>query len=105
MKNVNLIILFLLSCIFAIAQPTCHVTQYDENNGLSQWHVTQMLQDRRGMMWFSTWNGLNRFDGYDFECFKSRQGDGCNMPTDRIRAIVLDKNDDILCLVDDQYFV
>lgn len=62
-------------------------TRYDEDSGLSQWRVTQMLQDEEGMMWFSTWNGLNRFDGYEFVHFKARPGDGCEVFSNRIRSM------------------
>ena len=29
-----------------------------------------ILQDRDGFMWFGTWDGLNRFDGYEFRTYK-----------------------------------
>lgn len=35
-------------------------------DGLSQSSVQQILQDRRGLMWFGTQEGLNRYDGYRF---------------------------------------
>lgn len=50
-----------------------------------------------------TWNGLNRFDGYQFRCFKTNAGDGCDMPSDRFRNIMA-KGDDIYCKVDDSYY-
>ena len=71
-----------------MAQPLCHVTYYDEEDGLPHSHVTQLLQDQQGLMWFSTWNGLCRYDGYEFRTFKPQAGDGCNMATDRIRMFV-----------------
>jgi ribonuclease Z len=40
-------------------------------------------------MWFSTWNGLCRYDGYEFQTFKPQAGDGCHMASDRIRNIWL----------------
>lgn len=52
-----LFLLFLYQQGSVVAAPICRVTRYDENNGLSQWRVTQMLQDHKGIMWFATWNG------------------------------------------------
>ena len=78
------------------AQPECTVTHYDEFSGMAQWWVTQIVQDKQGMMWFSTWNGLNRYDGYQFECFKSQAGDGIDMPSDRIDDMLLAKDGSFL---------
>ncbi len=64
-----------------------------------------MLQDKQGMIWIATWNGLLRFDGYQLTCFKSQVGDGCNIPTDRIRNIKLADNGNILCQIDDTPFI
>lgn len=41
------------------------------DNGLSQNTVAGILKDSHGFMWFGTWNGLNRFDGYNFVIYKS----------------------------------
>ena len=89
----------------AKAQPLCHVTYYDDDDGLPHSHVTQLLQDRQGLMWFSTWNGLCRYDGYQFRTFKPQAGDGCNMATDRIRMFVQRPDGNFVCRVDDDYFL
>jgi signal transduction histidine kinase/ligand-binding sensor domain-containing protein/DNA-binding response OmpR family regulator len=36
-------------------------------DGMSQGMVNDILQDRRGLLWFATRDGLNRFDGYRFK--------------------------------------
>lgn len=40
------------------------------NKGLSQQDVETMIQDHYGFMWFGTYDGLNRFDGYGIEIFR-----------------------------------
>lgn len=40
-------------------------------NGLSQGMIYDILQDRRGFLWFATHDGLNRYDGYHFEVFQN----------------------------------
>ena len=42
----------------------------DIRNGLSQNTVYQILQDKRGFMWFGTKDGLNRYDGISFRVYK-----------------------------------
>ena len=66
--------------------------------------ITQVLQDKQGFMWFSTWNGLCRFDGYAFQTFKPQVGDGCHMTTDRIRNIGLRSDGNILCRVEGGFY-
>ena len=85
--------------------PTITVVQYDEEDGVPASHVTQLLQDGKGFMWFATWNGLCRYDGYEFHTFKPVAGDGCTMAIDRIRDIGLLPDGKILCRVDDDHFL
>lgn len=65
-------------------------------------HVTKILQDRTGMMWFATWNGLVRYDGTHQTIFKPKAGDGSGITSDRMRNIVLNDDGNILCRVDEE---
>ena len=105
-KTSFLLLLFCcLSFQAVLGQPMCSVTRYDETDGVSSAHITQLLQDEKGFLWFATWNGLCRYDGYEFRTFKSEVGDGCHMLTDRIRNIILLPKGRILCQVDEDYFL
>lgn len=110
MKNVIrkllLVVLASLSVVLVVrAQPICTVTHYDEDDGLSQWRISQMLQDNDGLLWFSTWNGLNRFDGYEFVQFKSRPGDKEILPADRLRDMRMDAKGNIYVMADKEWFL
>ncbi|MDR0988451.1 MAG: response regulator, partial [Prevotellaceae bacterium] len=73
MKRFLYLILLLLPGTFpARAQQDCLFTHYSSENGLSQNTIMSILQDRKGNMWFSTWDGINKFDGYNFEMYKAR---------------------------------
>ena len=111
----TLLLLFLLLPAFALrgASPSVPSTSssvpysirfYDDSDGMSQWHATKILQDKTGMIWFSTWNGLSRFDGINFSCFKVQPGDGNNVTNDRIRDFILDSDGTFLCHVDEDIF-
>lgn len=40
------------------------------NDGLSQNDVNSIYQDKQGLMWFATHDGLNRYDGYNFKVYR-----------------------------------
>ncbi|MEM1182126.1 MAG: two-component regulator propeller domain-containing protein, partial [Acidobacteriota bacterium] len=47
--------------------------QLTAEDGLSQSHVTSLIQDRTGYIWIGTSDGLNRYDGFAFEVFRHRR--------------------------------
>lgn len=55
---------------FVKAQPICVARQYTVRDGLIQSNPAQILQSHNGFIWVSTWNGVSRFDGRDFETFQ-----------------------------------
>lgn len=62
------------------------------DDGLSQSNIFTILQDSRGLMWFGTENGLNRYDGYDFVVFKRERGNPAALSNDYIYDIVEDRD-------------
>lgn len=60
------------------------------NNGLSNNHVSNMLQDRLGFLWFATDDGLNRFDGYEFKVFRNNPSDKTSISDNATFAITED---------------
>jgi ligand-binding sensor domain-containing protein len=62
---------FLLWIGSAFAQmPPVRFEGLSVKDGLSSNNVRSILQDRHGFMWFGTYGGLNRFDGYAFKVYK-----------------------------------
>ncbi|MGB3800383.1 MAG: two-component regulator propeller domain-containing protein, partial [Lewinella sp.] len=49
-----------------------------------------ILRDSEGFMWFATWNGLCRYDGYDFEIFRSQADGSTGLPDNGIHALTED---------------
>lgn len=47
-----------------------NLKDYTVEQGLSNSHVTSIIQDRKGFVWIGTNNGLNCFDGYGFRVFQ-----------------------------------
>jgi hypothetical protein len=42
--------------------------------GLSEGRVWGITQDRRGFLWFTTYDGTNRYDGYEFKVYRYDPG-------------------------------
>lgn len=61
------------------------------NDGLSQSSVTCILQDSKGYMWFGTYNGLNKFDGYKFTVFKHDPKKPHTLSSSRISNLLEDR--------------
>ncbi|HET9569870.1 MAG TPA: two-component regulator propeller domain-containing protein [Bacteroidales bacterium] len=52
------------------AQNQVLLTHFTTDQGLSQNTVVSVHKDQKGLMWFGTWDGLNKFDGYRFTVYK-----------------------------------
>jgi signal transduction histidine kinase/ligand-binding sensor domain-containing protein len=52
------------------------IRHYDVGNGLAHSQVTSIFQDRKGYLWFGTFEGLSRFDGYGFTNYSTADGLG-----------------------------
>ena len=76
--------------------------EYSFVEGFSQSAVTDILQDRNGLIWISSRDGLTRFDGYKFINYKSYPGDGSTMKYSRINLISENSEGDIWCLSQDE---
>ena len=67
------------------------VTYFSSQNGVEDGLVNDIIQDHKGLLWFATWNGLYRFDGYNFKNYKSNMEDLGGLTNDRLLDIVEDK--------------
>jgi AraC-like DNA-binding protein/sugar lactone lactonase YvrE len=101
-----IILYYLLAAVTtsALSQNLRELHHYDDTNSNLEGHITQIVQDCNGFIWVATWNGLYRFDGYEFCRFKPLASDGCSMTSDRIRDIWLSKEGDVYLRADDGRF-
>ena len=52
-----------------------HFNHLTSEDGLSTDRVVTILQDNQGFMWFGTFDGLNRYDGYQFKVYRHNSQD------------------------------
>jgi ligand-binding sensor domain-containing protein/serine phosphatase RsbU (regulator of sigma subunit) len=90
MKNINnlncalkysvLLLIFIILSSTAIAQKKpVKFNRLTSSNGLSQNRVSSIVQDHDGFIWIGTEDGVNKYDGYNFEIFKRNPGDSLSL--------------------------
>ncbi len=60
------------------------------SEGLSNNSVLTACKDARGFLWFGTFDGLNRYDGYGFRVYRNSLSDTFSLPSNTIRVIESD---------------
>lgn len=97
MKRISLLIITLL----LLLRPLCgtaeelHFRHYNNKQGLSHNTVYYSLQDKRGFMWFSTEDGLNRFEGHTFKIYRHNSYNSNSLPNDHIGNLFESSDDKI----------
>jgi len=94
-KTICTIAALMLCAVVNAAESESHPMRFDGltlDDGLSQSTVIRVLQDSRGLMWFATENGLNSYNGYEFEHFKRERGNPDALVNDFIYDVVEDSD-------------
>jgi signal transduction histidine kinase/ligand-binding sensor domain-containing protein/DNA-binding response OmpR family regulator len=60
--------------------------------GLSHNFVMDVMQDRKGYLWFGTGSGLDKYDGYHFTNYKYDPQDSTSLPKNQVFLIWEDNN-------------
>ncbi len=87
-----LYVLFFLFSTIVSAQPKCYFEHYGSDDGLPQHSIMDIHQDKNGFMWFATWDGLCKFDGYNFKTYRLLDEGGKQIWGNRIERILEDRN-------------
>ncbi|MCB4798825.1 hybrid sensor histidine kinase/response regulator transcription factor [Neotamlana laminarinivorans] len=87
----NFLILWLLLTQFGYSQfNNLKFENLDTYNGLSSSTCVEIYQDDDGFLWIGTIDGLNKYNGYEFEVFRSVLNDETSISNNRINTIVED---------------
>ncbi len=85
------VLFFTLCSVVLNAQPAEFVFDHlGTDAGLSNLVVTSIYQDHRGFMWFGTFYGLNRYDGYEIKTYFNDPKDSLSLSDNRITCIFED---------------
>lgn len=77
LRNYTKIFLILFIIVSSVAHTQSDKIRFERittENGLSSNHTSYIFQDRKGFLWISTQDGINRYDGYRFKHFRHLTG-------------------------------
>ena len=105
--------LLLLSVILTLCCHTISAQQIQASrqhlsteDGLCSNAVSMICQDDLGFIWLATWNGLSRYDGYEFYNYKTGNSSHIKNLHNRILDIVIDQSQNVwMHMYDDRVFV
>lgn len=63
---------------------------FDTSKGLSSSTCLDIFQDREGFMWFGTIDGLNKYNGYEFQIYRTILNNPRSISNNRINVITED---------------
>jgi len=90
------LLIFILCPLFIYSQSKELWFSYiNTSYGLSNNIITCIKQDKFGFMWIGTYDGLNRYDGYNNTIFKKILGDTSSLADNMIYTIYIDNKNKI----------
>lgn len=103
MLKQTLFILLCLSASVLSGQSLIDSKHYSVQDGLSQKNIQNIIQDDNGYIWMSTWNGLERFDGYSFTNYKTYPESKVRITNHRFTNIEKSSLNNIWCQTYDKH--
>ena len=97
----------LLMPIMADAQPLRAIhTHLSTKDGLCSNAISAIRQDSYGYLWIATWNGLSRYDGYEFYNYRMGSASGVKNLHNRLLDIAIDQHENVwMQMYDNRLFV
>lgn len=92
MKRTSIIAFFCLIFELCFAQPFGVLKHFSHDAKLSQSHILDIQQDKKGFIWMGTYNGLIRYDGNAFQNFEVVQRGRLNLSSNRVSRFKFDKS-------------
>src|SRR5262245_3745930 len=88
---ISVLLIALLKIVVPAQTPSpLHFKALTINDGLSQGFIGGITQDKLGLMWFATGDGLNKYDGYNFIVYHHDPDDSTSIGSDDISYVFED---------------
>ncbi|UAM98316.1 response regulator [Polaribacter litorisediminis] len=85
-------LLFILNFLSSVSAQRLQLNALTVKDGLSQHDVSSIIQDAEGFIWIATYDGLNKFDGYQIENYFHDNNDSASLSSNRLRCLFEEKN-------------
>ena len=110
MSKYKILLLFIIAVLAAVPvkaqQLQAKLSHYTTEQGLVSDAISQIIQDDYGYIWIATWNGLSRFDGYEFYNYKTGNASHIPLLHNRAMSMVADLQQNIwMRMYDGRIFV
>lgn len=89
------ILLFVVCCMVSVKTWGQYGRLFTSDSELSSSLVNQIYQDRKGFIWIATYNGLDRYDGNNFQTFRAGQRPGLLL-SNRVNCVLEDRDGRLL---------
>lgn len=83
--------LLFLSTVATQAIANIHFTNFTQEDGLPDNRVWAITQDKQGVMWIGTANGLAKYEGYNFTNYNLRDTEVLSLETDHVKSLYADE--------------
>jgi ligand-binding sensor domain-containing protein len=87
--------LYLLSLHFGTAQENYTLRTFTTKDGLPHNQILSIAQDSTGFIRIATWDGLSRFDGYEFKNYYHNPLDSTTIPYFTVNDLVMSKDNEL----------
>ena len=103
-----------LFAVLALLSPTgiraqhlqASLSHYSTENGLPSNAIASLVSDDYGYVWISTWNGMVRFDGFNFYTYRTGIASGVKGMHNRIANATIDQRQNVwMKMYDGRFFV
>jgi signal transduction histidine kinase/DNA-binding response OmpR family regulator/ligand-binding sensor domain-containing protein len=89
---ISVVFLFFISAVISYGTDFRYL---GTEHGLTDGEINSIVQDSTGNMWFATWSGLMKYDGYHVELFRPELGDTTSLPDKKIKQLFVDSKDNL----------
>lgn len=94
----TLFLVMLVDIVGIIAQTDMRFEYLSELDGLSNNRILSIHEDKEGFIWFGTWEGLNKYDGYDFTVYQPDPNNALQTLSHNIISDIVEDKEGLLWL-------